>query len=73
MERIYSMCDSGTRFLCVHNNPIMSIHKPVPPFKRGSVNVKVTCPIFFYNSLCFLLTDLDDTFIVKKYNQIYFI
>jgi hypothetical protein len=62
------MCDSGARFLRVHNNPIMSIHKPVPPFKRGSINV--TCPIFRYDSLCFLLTDLDDTFIVKKYNQI---
>jgi hypothetical protein len=64
VERIYSMCDSGASFLCVHNNPIVSILKPVPPFKRGSM--KVPCPIFRYDSLCFLITDLDDTFIVKK-------
>ncbi len=64
MENVYSMCDSGARFLRVHNNPIMSIDKLEPPFKRGSM--KVTCPIFFYNSLCFQLTDLDDTFIVKN-------
>jgi hypothetical protein len=62
VERI--MCGNGARFLCVHNHPILSIQKPVPSIKRGSL--KVTCPIFRFDSLCLLHTDLDDTFIVKK-------
>jgi hypothetical protein len=28
------MCNSGASFLCVHNQPIASPHKPAVPLKR---------------------------------------